>query len=113
MAASGIIVSLLVLTAAPAEVEPWPVLASALVKELRAELLLIALALAALDAADARPLPVPIAAAEGIAVGAMTVVPFVVAAVTVPPGALVVAVPGAVPPEVATYTSRNELGYCV
>ena len=45
-------VSSVVLTAAPAEVEPWPVLASALVKAFRAELLAFAEAVALADAAE-------------------------------------------------------------
>jgi len=55
MAASGIMISFDVLTAAPADVGPCPVLASALVKALRAELALSVVAVLALDAADDRP----------------------------------------------------------
>ena len=106
-------VSLLVLTAAPAEVEPRPVLASALVKALRTEAALSvasALVLALFD--DRMVRLAPLGDETGGAIGA-EVVPFAVAADTVPPGALVVAVPGAVPPVVATQTSRSEVGNCV
>ncbi len=91
-----------VLTAAPAEVGPRPVLASALVNELRTALVLIARAVAALTAADPSAEPALTAAGDDIGAGGVKVVPVEVAAVTVPPGALVVAVPGGVPPEVAT-----------
>ena len=78
-AASGTIVSLLVLTAAPDDALPLPVLASALVDALRAELLAIA------------------AAAAAAVVGVVVVV-----AATVPTTAFVVSVPLALPPAVLT-----------
>src|ERR1700731_665682 len=102
MAASGIMVSFDVLTAAPAEVGPCPVLASALVKALRAELALSVVTALALDVADDRGVPdAAVIDDAGGAIGVATV-PVVVAAVTVPPGAFVVAVPRGEPPVVAT-----------
>jgi hypothetical protein len=76
-------VSLVVLTAAPAEVAPLPVLASALIAALRAELLL---------AAAAASLVVVLAAFANGEGGA----------VTVPAGAFDTAVPGGTAPDVAT-----------
>ncbi len=72
-------VSCAVDTAAPEDVAPLPVLASALMAALRAELLLAAAAASVVE-----------------------VVVDVLTGVTVPPGALVCAVPGAPPPDVAT-----------
>src|ERR1700728_3179527 len=95
-------------TAAPAEVEPWPVLASALVKALRAA---AALALTAvvvpvlvLPATGAGEMTKAepgegVTAGEIVATGGVTTVPTVVAAVTLPAAALVVAVPAGVAPE--------------
>jgi hypothetical protein len=91
-------------------------LASALVKALRAELLLRVAAAATPEVVDDPLLPevdeiIDVAGVTGAAtvpfavaadVMGVAVVPVVVAAVTVPPGALVVAVPGGVWPEVAT-----------
>src|ERR1700732_4430593 len=75
--ASGTIVSLLVLTAAPDEAEPLPVLANALVDALRAELPAMLAAVVALLVAPAS---------------------FAAAAATVPTTAFVVSVPLAFPP---------------
>src|ERR1700730_17988755 len=100
-------VSFDVLTAAPAEVGPCPVLASALVKALRAELALsvvkalepdaaverVAAAAAGVvrargpDAAVERVAPAAAAMVEAGGTFGVATVPFVVAAVTVPPGA--------------------------
>jgi hypothetical protein len=78
-------VSIVVLTAAPADVEPWPVLASALVVALRAELLLA------------------VAEAVALAVAVLTAAAVVVVTLlTLPVGAFDSAVPAGVPPEVAT-----------
>jgi hypothetical protein len=105
-------VSTLVDTAAPAEVAPWPVLASELVKKLRA-----ANALADVPAVvlvDRLMVNSELDAGETGAVGAVFVLEMVVAedgAVTVPPDALVVAVPGGVAPVSDTKTSLSELGY--
>jgi len=89
-------VSCAVETAAPAEVEPWPVFARAFVAALRTALLLA------------------VAAAAVVLVVMLAVAPMPDdAALTVPTGAFEVDVPGGVPPEVDTYTSRSELGYCV
>ena len=110
-------VSSVVLTAAPAEVGPWPVLASALVNALRAALLLALADAVVPDVAvfelgtteAARIVRVPeLTAGASVTAGEVcrtcggTTVPIVVAGVTVPAGALVVAVPGAVAPDVAT-----------
>jgi hypothetical protein len=106
-------VSCAVLTAAPADAEPFPVLASAFVAALRAALALWVVAAAVLDVVDDAPVPerdavdeAPaadvVAIAEAGAVIGVAVVPTVVAAVTVPPGAFVTAVPGGVPALVAT-----------
>src|SRR6202161_4867963 len=84
-AASGIIVSKAVETAAPDDVLLLPAVASELMAALRAELLL-ALAAAVVFAEEAEVVPVVLA----------------VAALTVPAGAFDVAVPEAPPPEVAT-----------
>ena len=77
-------VSRVVLTAAPAEVGPLPVFASALIAALRAALLLAAAAAVSL-----------VVAAAGFANGEG-------GAVTVPAGAFDTAVPGGVAPDVAT-----------
>jgi hypothetical protein len=95
-----------VLTAAPADEEPLPVFAKALVAALRAELLFKAVTAAVLDVADDW---LPLAREDrGVAT-----VPTVVAAVTVPPGAFVTAVPDGTPPTADTYTLRSESGNCV
>src|SRR5712671_5729283 len=98
-----------VLTAAPADEEPLPVFA----KALRAELAFEAVAVAVLDVVDGWLLPDMTAVAEaGAGIGVATV-PIVVAAVTVPPGEFVTAVPEGAPPTVDTYTLRSESGNCV
>src|SRR5450755_4562263 len=102
-----------VLTAAPADEEPLPVFAKALVAALRAELVFKAVAVAVLDVVDDWLLPDMTAVAEAGAGIGMATVPIVVAAVTVPPGAFVTAVPEGVPPTVDTYTLRSESGNCV
>jgi hypothetical protein len=97
-------VSVAVLTAAPVDVEPLPVLASALVKALRTALLLVVLEAEAVALAIAA-LP-PSADADEVALSADLVVVddagFAAAAVTVPAGAFDTAVPAGAPPEVAT-----------
>jgi len=104
-------VSTAVETAEPAEVEPWPVLASALVKALRAELLLAFAAVVGRDVAAfvvaEGAVDVAVVADEVYALGsgaaaAVTMVPTAVGAFTFPADALVVAVPGGVAPVVAT-----------
>src|ERR1700755_729082 len=95
-----------VLTAAPADEEPLPVFAKALVAALRAELLFKAVTAAVLDVVDDC---LPLARGD---IGVATV-PTVVAAVTVPPGAFVTAVPDGTPPTADTYTLRSESGNCV
>src|SRR4029077_21208586 len=108
-------------TAAPADGDPRPVLASAFVKALRAA---AALALAAVIAPVAvvpilalvpdagEPVKAEagkdVTAGETCAPGDGTTVPPVVAAVTLPAGALVVAVPAGVAPDSETYTSRSD-----
>jgi hypothetical protein len=107
-------VSTEVATAEPADVDPCPVLASAFMKALRAA---AALALAAVIAPVAVVLleilllvpdagePVKAEAGKGVtagetcATGDETTVPTIVAAVTLPAGALVVAVPAGVAPD--------------
>ena len=94
-AAIGTIVSLLVLTAAPAEVEPRVVLARALVAALRAELDVLA------DGAG-------FATRKFAALGD----PSVAAALTVPAGAFELAVPLGGAPAVLTYRSRKVREFC-
>ncbi len=89
-AASGTIVSLVVLTEAPVDALDLPLAAMALIAALRAELLLGALALALDALLAAVPAPALVLLAE---------VPLVV---TVPLGACVVCVPLAAMPEVLT-----------
>ncbi len=89
-AANGTIVSLLVLTAAPDDALPLPVLANALVAALRAELLAMVAAVVAL-------------------LDVLAVLPPVEAA-TVPTTALVVSVPLAVPPDGADIDVLQRLG---
>jgi len=112
-------VSSVVLTAAPADVEPWPVLASALVEALRAELLLAFAEAVALDVDELVELDVEdiaktvsarevveaaaeVADGEVMATVGLTTVPIVVAGVTIPACAFDNAVPRGVAPEVAT-----------
>jgi hypothetical protein len=97
-------VSIAVLTAAPVDVEPLPVLARALVKALRTALLLVFLEAEAVALAIAA---LPLAAdADKVALGPDLVVvtepAFAAAAVTVTAGAFVTAVPAGAPPEMAT-----------
>src|ERR1700742_3675093 len=99
-----------VLTAAPADEEPLPVFAKALVAALRAELLFKAVTAAMPDVVDDwLPLDATAATEAGAEIGVATV-PTVVAAVTVPPGAFVTAVPDGTPPTADTYTLRSESG---
>ncbi len=82
------------LTAAPAEVGPLPVLAKELMKKLRAARALADAAAVALDP----PVPAAEEVPDGAELTGATAVPFVVAAVTTPPGALVREVPEGVAP---------------
>ncbi len=94
-------VSFVVLTGEPADVGLRPVLASALVKALRAVRALraavVAVALSLVDDWSELPADMLANAEAGAAIGE-AIVPIVVAAVTVPPAAFVSAVPGAWPP---------------
>ncbi len=108
--ASGIIVSLLVLTAAPDDALPLPMFASALVEALRAELDAIAAAVVAPDDDPPDPDPPdpdppdadPPDAGPFDADAPDTDRPEPVAPPTVPTTAFVVSVPEAFPPDVLT-----------
>src|SRR5277367_6653515 len=107
-------VSTEVATAAPADVDPCPVLASALMKALRAAAALALAAVVALAVVVALEIlllmpdagePVKAEGGKGVIAGETcatdgeVTVPTVVAAVTLPAGALVVAVPAGVAPD--------------
>ncbi len=112
-AASGIMVSSFVLTAAPAEVLPWPVLASAFVAALRA--VLIAFALLVVPVMDAE---LTLALMSGVLTFNIVVPPIaagltvVVLATAVPTGVLVVWLPLGLPPDVLTKISLSVCGSC-